>query len=141
MKKNEGEKGVSSAFIAVATIIGSMMGAVIGLVLAPQSGKQTREKIKETYGELVDSVNTIAKKVDGTLPGVLEKFKTELKDVPEHVKTDILALSKETEDRLNLAVEKGNTLISGFKTTIASTLDEGKKVLNSSFSNEEKKKN
>ncbi|QWR76121.1 YtxH domain-containing protein [Candidatus Magnetomonas plexicatena] len=140
MSKNEEKKGVSSAFIAVATVLGSMAGALIGLVIAPQSGKQTREKIKETYSGLVDNVNSVVKKVDGTLPGVLEKFKTELKEVPEHFKSDFLTLSKETEGKFSQAVEKGNTIISGFRNTLSSTLDDGKKVIAAKFDSDEKKK-
>ncbi|MBF0518713.1 MAG: YtxH domain-containing protein [Nitrospirae bacterium] len=141
MSKNEENKGVSSAFIAVATVLGSMAGALLGLVVAPQTGKQTREKIKETYSGVVDSINTVVKKVDGTLPGVLEKFKTELKEVPEQLKSDIITLSKEAEGKMNEAVEMGSTIISGFKNTISSTLDDGKKVIAAKFDNDEKKKN
>ncbi|MBF0464861.1 MAG: YtxH domain-containing protein [Nitrospirae bacterium] len=140
MSKNEENKGVSSAFIAVATVLGSMAGALLGLVVAPQTGKQTREKIKETYSGMVDSINTVVKKVDGTLPGVLEKFRTELKEVPEQLKSDIIMLSKEAEGKMNEAVEMGSTIISGFKNTISSTLDDGKKVIAAKFDNDEKKK-
>lgn len=128
MSDNE-KKGVSGALIAVATLIGSVAGAALGLVLAPQPGDKTRAKIRESYDNVVENVNAIVKKVDDTLPGLVTRVKTELQDVPGTVKSELLSLSKDTEERINKAVEMSGSYLSDVKSTISSTIEEGKKII------------
>ncbi|MBF0458657.1 MAG: YtxH domain-containing protein [Nitrospirae bacterium] len=131
VSENE-KKGVSGALIAVATLIGSVAGAALGLVLAPQPGDKTRAKIRESYDSVVENVNAIVKKVDDTLPGLVTRVKTELQDVPGTVKSELLSLSKDTEERINKAVEVSGSYLSDVKSTISSTIKEGKKIITKS---------
>ncbi|MBF0319823.1 MAG: YtxH domain-containing protein [Nitrospirae bacterium] len=136
-KKNE--NGVSGALIAVATLIGSVAGAAVGLLLAPQSGDKTRAKIRESYDSVVENVNAVVKKVDDTLPEFVSKVRTELQDVPDQVKSELLILTKDTEERINKAVEKSSLYLADVKNTISSTFDEGKKTLTSTIEEGKKK--
>ncbi len=45
----EEKKGIPGSLLVVATFIGGIIGAVSGLLLAPQPGKKTREQLKESY--------------------------------------------------------------------------------------------
>ncbi|HOW27549.1 MAG TPA: YtxH domain-containing protein [Elusimicrobiota bacterium] len=48
----EDKNGASSLFLAF--LVGGMVGAALGLLLAPQSGKDTRKKIKKWAEDLED---------------------------------------------------------------------------------------
>ena len=66
---------------AAGFVIGAAAGALIGLLLAPQSGEETREiisdKSKELYGKAQDTVSEIQSKADDAAKA-LEKKGSEL---------------------------------------------------------------
>jgi gas vesicle protein len=43
--------------IIIAALAGAAVGAVAALLLAPASGKETREKLKEKFGEAKDKIS------------------------------------------------------------------------------------
>ena len=57
--------------------IGSAAGALIGLILAPQSGEETRgliaDKSKEMYGKARDAVSEIQSKADAAVSDMQKK--------------------------------------------------------------------
>lgn len=63
-------------FIAGFTI-GAAAGALIGLILAPQSGEETRgmisDKSKELYGKAQDTVSEIQSKADAAANALQQK--------------------------------------------------------------------
>ncbi|MBF0553802.1 MAG: YtxH domain-containing protein [Nitrospirae bacterium] len=132
MTKND-KTGVSGVFLAAATLVGSLAGAALGLVLAPQSGDKTRAKIRESYDSVVENVNSVIKKVDDTLPEFVTRVKSELQDVPDNVKSELLTLTKDTEEKINKAVEMSSLYLADVKSTISSTFDGGKKTLSSTI--------
>ena len=59
-------------------VIGGVVGAVVGVLLAPQSGEETREMLKEKSSELKDKAQTtvseIQMKADGMDPKLIAKY-------------------------------------------------------------------
>jgi gas vesicle protein len=49
--------------ILISLIVGGMVGAAVALLLAPQSGRKTREDIADLAGDITDSVGGYARKV------------------------------------------------------------------------------
>ena len=68
----------SFAALALAFVIGGLIGAGLGFLFAPRTGSETREKIKERGGEslekLRDAVETIQERVKGMAEAGKEKF-------------------------------------------------------------------
>ena len=56
-----------SSCVVISLLIGGAIGAGIALLLAPQSGRETREKIADLAGDMKDSVTDFTKKVTGKL--------------------------------------------------------------------------
>jgi len=54
------ERNYSTGTVAVAFIVGGLVGAGIALLTAPQSGRETREKIKDLAGEAKDKIKAVA---------------------------------------------------------------------------------
>jgi gas vesicle protein len=53
--------------ILMSVLVGGVIGAGIALLLAPQSGRETREKIADLAEDMKDSVTDFTKKVTGKL--------------------------------------------------------------------------
>ncbi len=87
----EEKKAIPGALLVVAAIIGIIIGAITGLLLAPQSGKKTRDQIRESYNGAVRSLNDF---VQRTEEKILEKMPS-VKENPEQVKGEILHFTKE----------------------------------------------
>ena len=65
------DNGFSASSVFLAFILGGVVGAGISLLLAPQSGKETREKIKglaeDIKGKTTDYAGQIKDKVTSTV--------------------------------------------------------------------------
>jgi hypothetical protein len=68
----------SFATLALAFVIGGLIGAGLGFFFVPRTGRETREKIKERGGKsgkkLRDAVETIREKTKGLAEAGKEKF-------------------------------------------------------------------
>lgn len=53
--------------VLISLIVGGVVGAGIALLLAPQSGRKTRERIADLAEDMKDSVTDFTKKVTGKL--------------------------------------------------------------------------
>ena len=81
--------------------IGATLGVAAGILLAPKSGKETREDIASGAKEVVDQVKDRVEEVGKTL-------KRELND--EELSNDIKAVSKKVEEKaknVKATVKKG----------------------------------
>ncbi len=121
------EKGISGVVTIVFTYIGYIAGVISGLILAPQSGKKSREKIRETYTEGKENIDTLMKKADEKVPEVLSRVTSDIKNVPGQVRNEIIAKKHEAEETLSKVVNKGKLYLEDIKKTASSSLKEGKK--------------
>lgn len=58
-------------------VIGGLVGSVVGVLLAPQSGEETREQLarksSELYGKAGDAIKEIQNKADGIVEDMQKK--------------------------------------------------------------------
>jgi len=73
MKHEEG--GSHTGPLVFSFFLGGLIGAGIALLLAPRSGKETREKIKGLAGEVRDKAEEIYGEVEGKVNSAFEKGK------------------------------------------------------------------
>lgn len=85
-----------STMPVVALLAGLAVGAVVGILFAPESGADTRGKISDKAGDLAESVKD-------KIQSVKEKIGTqadELVEVKDHVVEDVRKKTKEAADHL-----------------------------------------
>ncbi|MEB3286287.1 MAG: YtxH domain-containing protein [Vampirovibrionales bacterium] len=83
-------------------LIGGALGALIGLLLAPRSGIETREMIKESLGNVNDCCQETKSKVQHELHDKSELLKAKASSISDRVKS----LSEEIESRGREAFQK-----------------------------------
>ena len=64
----------------VGILLGSIVGAAIGLLLAPQSGEETRETLSEQARELSDKMKESGRQLLESSRELLEQGKTKIAD-------------------------------------------------------------
>ena len=86
-------------------IVGGAIGCVVGMLLAPRSGVETREMIRgDVEGKYQDSVKTITEKTDE----VRQKAQTVVDDVSNTVKTitdELEDVGQQTVDKVTQSLE------------------------------------
>ena len=79
--------------VIVALIAGIAAGAALGILLAPESGTETREKLSESLKKLTDSIKeTAANEIEnlvGLKDRVVENIKTKVKGAEEEYQDDL----------------------------------------------------
>ncbi len=61
--------------VIIAAIAGALAGTVTGLLVAPASGKETREKLGERTDEVLDYLNDFAEKLKAQKDELVETAK------------------------------------------------------------------
>jgi gas vesicle protein len=69
------EGGYSAGGMFLSFLLGGITGAAVALLLAPESGRNTRHKIKEFAGDMKDKVRDYAGDVKGRVTSTIEKSK------------------------------------------------------------------
>ena len=54
------EKGFSTGAVVISFLVGGLVGAGVALLTAPQSGKETREKIKDLADDAKEKIKDLA---------------------------------------------------------------------------------
>jgi gas vesicle protein len=121
------QKGISGTIVALSAFMGAVFGAVAGLLLAPQSGKQTRGKINETYKDLSENLSGMVDKASEKIPEVISKVSTEIKGIPGEVKEEFQTLKEKATEQMDKVVDKGKSYLSEIKETVSTSIEEGKK--------------
>ncbi|MDH4100165.1 MAG: YtxH domain-containing protein [Nitrospirota bacterium] len=97
------ERDYSGGSILVSFLLGGLVGAGLALLLAPQSGKETREKIKHLSGELKEKGETLARTAKERTLRSYEEGKESLTHAIEHGKETV----QETKGIIAAAYEAG----------------------------------
>lgn len=69
------ERGFTARSLFLSFILGGIVGAGLALLLAPQSGKETRAKIKETAEDVKEKAEAYLKEAKGKIVSAVEKAK------------------------------------------------------------------
>ena len=69
------ESGCSTGSIILAFFIGGLVGAGVALLIAPQSGKETRQKIKELADDAKEKATQYAEEVKSKVTSTVGKGK------------------------------------------------------------------
>ena len=72
--------------IVVAALAGAAVGAVAALLLAPASGKETREKLAETLSSAKDKVSNLISRGKEAASDLIAEGKETAKDLKNDVK-------------------------------------------------------
>lgn len=108
MKKNSG----LGKFLA-----GAAVGAGLGILFAPKSGKETRADIKKKIDEVLEQVKTLkAEDVKKMITKKVNELQVELKDLDKEkvlkiAKQKAKKIQKKAEELYELAVEKGTPVL------------------------------
>ncbi len=117
-----------SSLTPIFAVLGGLAGAIAGLLLAPGPGRETREKLKRNYNDLVNDINAIVRNVDEKVPVVMDKVSSIVKETPDKVITEVDYVNKEVSDRVNKVMDRGTELYDVIKKTTISSIDAGKKT-------------
>lgn len=81
------EKNTSD--VVLAFLVGGLVGAVLGVLYAPSSGKETRQKLKDWGEDMTDKVN-----------GLGDDLKSKTKDILAESREKILSQKERIEEAL-----------------------------------------
>lgn len=96
---------------------GALLGATLGVLLAPKKGSETREELKQKLDELVQKLKDIDYvEVKDNLLQKVEELKEELKDLDKEkainlAKEKATFIQKKAEEIIEIAKEKGTPIV------------------------------
>ena len=119
----------------LAGLFGALAGAVGGLLLAPQSGKKTRQQIADLAAEIALSVKTKADDTKDQIVDIFGKYSEEAKAKYQTIKdgvtnkvAEVKTVSGEiSKEKYGKVVEE---VVSEFKTDFENTKDGASKMIN-----------
>ena len=94
-------------------LIGGLAGAATMLLLAPQSGKATREQIKQKAVELRDQTRSTVEGSFGQIRERADQLKSGVRERATQLKEQGQDVLVEQLDRVSEAAEKGKRVIQG----------------------------
>ena len=100
------ESGRSTGSIILAFFIGGLVGAGVALLLAPQPGKETRQKIKELADEAKEKATKYAEEVKSKVTSTVGKGK-ELVEEKKSLITTAVEAGKEAYAKEKEKLGKG----------------------------------
>jgi gas vesicle protein len=92
------EEGYSTGSILLSFLLGGMVGAGFALLLAPQSGRETRQKIKELTGDVKEKAMGYAGDVKEKITGGIDKGK-EMYEEKKSMITSAIEAGKEAYEK------------------------------------------
>ncbi len=112
--------------------LGAVLGAGLGVLFAPKSGKETREDISKKLKEIMDNLKEVdAEEVKDKITKKVKEIENELKDLDKEkvlkiAKTKAKKIQKKADELYKLAKEKGTPVLEKtcqeLKTTTANAL-------------------
>ena len=97
--------------------LGAAVGAGLGLLFAPKTGKEMRNDLKKKIEEVIDNAKNIkAEDVKEMITDAVEDLQKELKDLDKEkvlkiAKQKAKNIEKKADELYNLAVEKGTPVL------------------------------
>ncbi|HEY0298495.1 MAG TPA: YtxH domain-containing protein [Arachidicoccus sp.] len=88
---------MSAKQILVGTISGIVAGAIVGLVLAPQSGEETRKQIADSAVDLKKKLKKLSGKSIDELNDLQDIFKSEVSGLSDDVRERVLKLIQRSQ--------------------------------------------
>ena len=98
-------------------LLGALVGAGLGLLLAPKKGSETRKELKTKFNELIEKAKEInVSEVTESIETKISELKEELKDLDSEKVVSIARkkasqMKDKAEALVNLAVEKGTPVL------------------------------
>ena len=98
-------------------LAGIGIGVGLGLLFAPETGKETREKLKKKLNKMCDDLKNVdVEEVKENIINQIEEIKEELSDLDKEKALKIAkqkgkAIVKKSEELYKLAVEKGTPVL------------------------------
>ncbi len=92
------DDGYSSGSVLLAFVLGGLVGAGVALLLAPQSGLETRRKIRELADDVKEKANDCASTAKGKVTTAVEKAK-DLYDEKKSAITAAVEAGKEAYEK------------------------------------------
>lgn len=103
-------------------LIGGAVGAIVALLYAPKSGKETREDISRKVEDLYDRAREEYEESMAKARKAYDAAITRLKDL----EVDARKKAEEVEDIVDDIIEKGKTTVEGSKGRLKEALDAAK---------------
>lgn len=97
--------GKSAKRFAVGTLIAGVAGYIAGLLTAPQSGKETRQDIKETAYKSLSEAEKDLKRLHTELDSILAEVKDRSSTLSERTQKDLAKLLEKAKDTKEKARE------------------------------------
>jgi len=97
---------MSAKHILVGTISGIVAGAVVGLMLAPQSGEETRKQLADSTRDLKNKFSKWTEKSLEELDDLQDVFKSEVAGVSDDIRERVLKLIKKVKRSANEVSEE-----------------------------------
>ncbi len=98
-------------------VVGAALGAGLGLMFAPKTGKETRKDLKNKLDDLVHKIKNVdAADIKQAFEEKVAEIKKELEDLDKEkalkiAKEKAEAIKKKCQELVNLAVEKGTPVL------------------------------
>jgi gas vesicle protein len=89
--------GMSFLSFMMGAGIGALVGATVALLLAPQSGQESREDVKETLGSVVDRAEKLLNRAKSVGSEFVEEKKTLIGKAAQAYRSGVEEKKKELE--------------------------------------------
>jgi gas vesicle protein len=110
-QKTKGDKNIAHVFTGM--LLGSLAGAVTVLLLAPQSGKETRTQLKEKGLELRNRATEVVEDGVAQVRTNIDKITTSGREKIKELKQQGQELAADQLDRVSAAAQAGKKAIKG----------------------------
>ncbi len=112
----------------VGFIMGGLVGASVALLIAPQSGEETRTLIREKSIELKDKAVETAEEARLRTEKALDDARARAESAYTEARSRADELSKMTKERATELQKRGQVVLEEQKTRIGGAIDAGKKA-------------